>query len=231
MIARLVFTSIALLSLHAFAAEGEAPKPESTDKPAAAGNAKLKTFSYDCEAWEEGVPPQEVFVVDGTIRVAKKDGNKTLMVDINPIVDASAQLGESANGEETITARFFASKRGRSNPRFGLSVHGNSGYRLMVNCAKKVIELVKDDAIVASAPFAWATETWTVLKLEAKQASPGKWTITGKAWADGSTEPADAMITHPDEKMKGQGKAAVWGTPFSEMPVYIDDIKITAAGK
>jgi hypothetical protein len=39
------------------------------------------------------------------------------------------------------------------------------------------------------------------------------------------------MISHPDDKMKGQGKASIWGTPFSEMPIYFDDIKIEAEGK
>lgn len=213
----------------AFAAEGAPPKPEA-EAPAVA-NPKLKTFSYDCTAWEEGVPPRDVFVVDGTIKIAAKDGNKAIMVDPSPIVDANAQLGESAAGDESIVARVFASKKGRSFPRFGVSVHGNSGYRLIVNCAKKQIELIKDDATVKSAPFAWTTDTWTVLKLEAKQREAGKWLISCKAWADGSAEPADAMITHADDKIKGQGKAAIWGTPFSEEPIYFDDIKVEAMGK
>ena len=177
------------------------------------------------------MPPQEVFIVDGTIRVAKKDGNKTIMIDFNPIVDASAQLGESANGSEIISAKFFASKKGRAYPRFGLSVHGNSGHRLIVNCAKKQLELVKNEEVLATAPFAWTNETWTMLKLEAKQTAPGKFLITAKAWAADAAEPAEPMLSHPDEKMKGQGKAAIWGTPFSETPIYVDDVKIEAAVK
>ncbi len=228
---RILLLSLSLGCMPVFAGEGAAPKPESNEKPAAPGPTKLKTFTFDFEAYQEGVPPQEILVGDGTIRIARKDSGKALMVDPNPIVDAFAVLGESANGDETITARFFASKRGRSNPRFGLSLHGNSGYRLMMNCAKQVIELVKDDVILATAPAKWATETWTHMKLEAHQQSPGKWTVTGKAWPADGTEPAEAMITHADEKMKGQGKAAVWGTPFSETPVYVDDVTITAAVK
>lgn len=225
--------SLLLLSLTAplsFATEGAAAKPEAS-APAAAGAAKLKTFNYDCEAWEEGVPPKDVFVVDGTIKIATHEGNKVIMVDPTPIVDANAQLGESASGDESIVARVFASRKGRSYPRFGVSVHGNSGYRLIVNCAKRQIELVKNDETVKFAPFAWATDTWTMLKLEAKQREAGKWVISAKAWPAGGTEPADAMISHPDDKLKGQGKAAIWGTPFSEMPVYFDDIKIEAMGK
>ena len=230
MILRVSLLSLSLLSSLAFATEGAAEKPEPA-APAAAGESKPKTFSYDCEAWAEGVPPKDVFVVDGTIKIASKDGNKAIMVDPSPIVDANAQLGESANGDESIQARIFASKKGRSYPRFGLSVHGNSGYRVIVNCAKRQLELVKNEETVKTAPFAWTTDTWTVLKLEAKQREGGKWVISAKAWPADGAEPADPMISHPDDKMKGQGKAAIWGTPFSEMPVYFDEIKIEVAGK
>lgn len=221
-----------LLSLTAplaFAAEGAPPKPEAP--AAAAGDARLKTFSYDCEAWAEGVPPKDVFVVDGTIKVAAKDGNKAIMIDPAPIVDANAQLGESATGDESIQVRVFASKKGRSYPRFGLSVHGNSGYRVIVNAARRQLELIKNDETVKTAPFVWTTDTWTNLKLEAKQRDAGKWVISAKAWPADGAEPADAMISHPDDKLKGQGKAGIWGTPFSEMPIYFDDIKIEALGK
>lgn len=212
----------------AFGTEGAAPKAETA---AATEGAKMKSFSYDCSAWEEGVPPREVFVVDGTVKIATKDGNKAIMIDPSPIVDANAQLGESASGDESITARAFASKKGRSFPRFGVSVHGNSGYRLIVNCAKKQIELIKNDETLKTAPFTWTTDTWTLLKLEAKEREAGKWLITCKAWAADAAEPAEAQISHADDKMKGLGKAAIWGTPFSEMPIYFDDIKIEAEGK
>jgi hypothetical protein len=200
---------------------------------ASAQQPALKTLTVNADAWAEGVPPQEVMVVDGTIRVAAKDGNKALMVDPNPIVDAYAQLGESAAGSAMITARFHATKRGRAYPRFGLSVHGGSGFRLSVNCAKKQIELVKDDVVLQSAPFTWTTDTWTHLRLDVLKVADAKWQIAAKAWAAGSPEPADAAIKldHADPKMKGQGKVGVWGTPFPETPVYIDDISIGVQGK
>jgi len=215
---------VALATTSAFAAEGETPKP-------AAAPAPVKTFAYDCEAWEEGVPPKDVFVVDGTIKIAAKDGNKSIMVDPSPIVDANAQLGESANGDESISLRVLASKRARSFPRFGVGVHGNSGYRLILNPTKKQLELTKNDETLKTAPFTWTTDTWTHLKLEAKQKEPGKFVISAKAWAADATEPAAPLITLDDDKMKGQGKASIWGTPFSDMPIYFDDIKIEIGGK
>lgn len=228
-----LFFSLALVfacAAHAADEPEVAAKPEAT--PAAkSGQAGTKQFAFDCEKWPEGIPPKDVFVVDGTIRVAKKDGNSAIMIDPSPIVDANAQLGDSSNGTSSIEARFYASKKGRSYPRFGVSVHGMSGYRLILNCAKKEVELIKSDAVVASAPFPWATDTWTHLKVEARQHDGKKWTVFAKAWAADAKEPADPLITHDDDTIKGLGKAAVWGTPFSEMPIYIDDVKVEVTSK
>ncbi len=187
---------------------------------------EMKKFSFDAEAWTEGEVPKEVFVVDGTIKIAVKDGGKAIVVDPNPITDATAQLGESSNGSASIEAKVFASKKGRSMPRFGVSVHGMSGYRLLVNPAKKAIELVKGEETVKSAPLTWTTDTWTRVRLEARKTGEKSWVISGKAWADGGEEPKDAPIQHTDDTIKGQGKCAIWGTPFSETPIFFDDIKI-----
>jgi hypothetical protein len=230
--ATLALALTSTLPYTASAAEGDvaAPEEKSTSGPATVG-APMKSFAYDCEAWELGVPPKEVFVVDGTIKIVAKNGGKAIMIDASPIVDATAQVGDSAAGSASIEAKIFASKKGRSYPRFGLSVHGMAGYRVIVNCAKKQIELIKDDATVKSAPFPWATDTWTKLKLEAKLKEGGKWLISAKAWPADAPEPTDPMITESAVGLKGQGKCAFWGTPFSEMPLYIDDLKLSVAGK
>jgi hypothetical protein len=230
----MILRRLSLIALFAscclMAEEGAAPKEEKVD-PADLTHAKLKTFKIDCDAWAEGVPPKEVFIVDGTIRVASKDGSKTLMVDANPIVDATAQLGDSSVGASSIQLKAFASKKGRSYPRFGVSIHGMSGYRFIVNCAKKQLELIKNDAVVKSVPFTWTTDTWTTVKLWVEQTKGSQWLVSGKAWPTSEAEPADPQITHSDAAFKGSGKAAIWGTPFSETSIYFDDIAITATGK
>ena len=107
-------------------------------------------------------------------------------------------------------------------------MHGMSGYRLMVNAAKKQIELVKSDEVVATAPFAWVSDTWVTLKLEAKrEGAEGPWSITATAWADGAA-PATPLITHKDESnMKGTGKCGLWGTPYSEQPIFFAEVSGT----
>ena len=174
----------------------------------------------------EGAPPKDVFVVDGTIQVTSQDGDKVLTVQPDPITDASAQLGVSAAGEASIQARIQGTKRGRSSPKFGLAVHGMSGHRLLLNAPKRQLELVKNDEVLATAPFTWVSGAWVWLKLEAKRGEGEAWQITGKAWAADATEPAEALIKHADQGLKGQGKVSVWGTPYSEEPIHFDDIEI-----
>jgi len=188
---------------------------------------QIQTFDIKADEWAEGEPPKEVFVVDGTIKIAAHEGNKAIVIDPNPITDASAQLGSSAAGSASIEARILATKRGRSTPRFGVSVHGLSGYRLLVNPAKKALELVKNDQTLATLPHTWSSGTWLKLKLEAKKGAADAWIITGKVWPADAAEPAEPIIKHEDKALKGQGKCAIWATPFSGEPVFFDDIKIS----
>lgn len=188
---------------------------------------QVQTFDIKADDWAEGEPPKEVFVVDGTIKIAAHEGNKAIVIDPNPITDASAQLGASAAGSASIEGKILATKRGRSTPRFGVSVHGLSGHRLLVNPAKKVIELVKNDQTLATVPHTWTSGAWLKLKLEAKKGAGEAWIITGKVWPADAAEPAEPLIKHEDKALKGQGKCAIWATPFSGEPVFFDDIKIT----
>ncbi len=194
--------------------------------------AELKTFTINSDEWPEGEVPKEVFIVEGKIQIAAKDGNKAIVIDPGAeLTDACAQVASSAAGEASIEARVFASKRARSVPKFGVSVHGMSGYRLLVNAAKKQLELVKSDVVAASVPFSWTSDAWLKLKLEAKRGKDDAWLITGKVWSTDAAEPTEATIKVEDKGLKGQGKAGVWGTPYSQTPIYFDDItvKIEAA--
>jgi hypothetical protein len=222
-----VFTSATTL-----VAQEDAPRPPEKG-PVASADAKLKSFTIDSEAWEEGVPPKDLFVLDGTVKIAVKDGSKAILIEPNPIVDVGIQVGESAAGTTIAQVRVKASKRGRSSPRFGISVHGLTGRRLYVNCAKKQLELVHGETTIATAPFAWESDTWTLLHLSAVLSPEGKWTVTGKAWKEGTEEPKEPLVKEeqPQDQIKGNGKVTLWGTPFSEMPIYLDDVKVQVATK
>jgi len=191
-----------------------------------AAHAEPKKLVIDSEAWAEGEPPKDVFVVEGKFNVVTKEGNKALEIGVGELVDANALLGVSSTGSSSIEARVFGSKQGRSAPRFAIGVHGQSGYRLVVFAAQKQLQLTKGDEVIKSIPFTWTSDAWLKLKLDVKKVAEGKWTITAKAWADGAEEPKEAAITHEDTTLKGQGKCSIWGTTFSNTPIYFDDVKI-----
>lgn len=192
-----------------------------------ASAAELQTLTVNADAWAEGEVPKEVFIVEGKIQITAKDGNKAIAIDPgSELTDACAQVGSSAAGESSVEARVFASKRARSVPKFGVSVHGMSGHRLLVNAAKKQLEIFKSDAVIATVPFTWTPDAWIKLKLEVKRGEGDAWLVTGKAWAADAAEPAEAMIKADAKGLKGQGKVGLWGTPYSQTPIYFDDITV-----
>ena len=192
---------------------------------------EMKTFSFDCEAWGEGAPPADVFVVNGSITVKAVEKNKALEVGVGgELGQASAQLGTSAKGAASIESRILATKMGRSFPSFGIGIYGNSGYRLMIAPAKKEIQIVKGDettaVVLKTASAEWTSGAWVKLKLESKMGADKKWVLTGKVWPADGAEPKEPSITVDDDSSKGQGKCSIVATPFSGTPIYFDDIKI-----
>ena len=188
---------------------------------------EMKKALFDCEAWAEGDVPKEVFVVDGTIKITTKDGGKAIMISPEPITDATAQIGDSSRGSSSIQARVFATKRGRSTPRVGVSVHGLSGYRLMLNLAKKQVELNLGGEVVATAPYVWTSDAWTKMSLVVSKKSSADWEILGKVWPADGEEPKEPQLKSSASDLKAQGKCAIWGSPFSETPIYFDDIAVS----
>lgn len=202
------------------------PLPLLIALPALLQGAELKSTRIDATGWAPGDPPEEVFVVEGKVQVSLKDGNPAIAVDPTAeLAETCAQIGPSAGGRASIQARVFASKRARSVPRFGISVHGMSGHRLMVNAAKKQLELVKGDQLLASAPLTWVSEQWITLRIEVAQASGDQWQIEGKAWTEGQEDKA-VKVSATAKGLKGQGKCSLWATPYSQTPVYFDDITL-----
>jgi hypothetical protein len=184
-------------------------------------------FELDLASAPEGPLPREsLFVVDGVFEVV----GKTLLVQPEPLADANAQLGPSAKGAATIEARVFGSRQARSFPRFGLSIHGMSGHRLLVNAAQKRLELVRNDEVLASAPFTWETDTWSVMRLEAarKDGPDSPWVILGWIWSADGPEPTEPLIEFEDSAtLKGNGRCGLWAIPYSGKPILFDKIRGT----
>jgi len=191
----------------------------------------LKQQSLDLDKFQEGDPPREIFVIEGSVRIKSRESGKVIEIGGDkPEVDAGAVIGPSAEGSAMIEARILATSARRSFPRFGVGVHGQTGFRLFVVPARKELHLVKDDQVVSTAPFDWKSGTKVMVRLAVNPAGGGKWTVTGKAWVAGIPEPADAQITHEAASLPARGQCSIWGTPYAGTPIDFDAIKVRVGG-
>jgi hypothetical protein len=102
-----------------------------------------------------------------------------------------------------------------------------SGYKLQLSPGKKAVELLKgENEVLASAPCDWESGTWTSMRLQIRKTAEGQWQLQGKAWKDGSGEPAKWMIAHTVNTPPIAGRAGIWGMPYSGTPIRFDDLTV-----
>ena len=193
------------------------------------GSANPAAFEEDFESVAVGEAPDGVMEIDGTFTVVEEDGAKFLRVGIEPLAENGIILGPSMKAGGSVEAKIRSFKKRRSFPRFGIGLHGISGYRLRVVPSSGTVELLKNEEVVASEKFVWKADAWTNLKLEIEQAGDG-WAIKGWVWpvAEGEAgkQPEAPSIQHSDTNAPGQGKASLWGSPYSGKPVDFDDVRV-----
>lgn len=212
--------SILFLSLLATAAFGE----EKTAEPG-------PLFHADFEDQDPGDIPGDYFVIDGDWTVVEIDAGKAMKLSETPLIEAQVQVGDSLRDSGgLVTARIKADKRRRSFPRFGVGLHGMSGYRLRLFPAQSRIELVKSEEVVATAEVEWTSGEWWRLELSVEP-EDNAWTVRGRAWPDQDTRPEQAQIEIRSEESKFSGKASVTGTPYAGLPIHFDDIEVRLLGK
>jgi hypothetical protein len=107
-----------------------------------------------------------------------------------------------------------------------VGLNGVAGYRLQVSPSKSLLELYRDQELKGSSPFDWKSGAWTKLRLQVRKDPAGGWKIEGKAWPDGSAEPA-WMIAANDKEDPPSGRASLFGSPFSGTPILYDDLVIS----
>ena len=109
---------------------------------------------------------------------------------------------------------------------FGVGLNGVGGFRLQMSGNKKLLELYKGEEVVASAPFAWESDSWTMLRLQARKAG-AEFKLEGRAWKQGGDEPKTPQISFADLSEVAAGRASLWGNPFSGTPIRYDDLRVT----
>jgi hypothetical protein len=183
-------------------------------------------FETDFESANADSVPEELMILAGQFSVKEIGGNKVLELPGNPLEDFGALFGPAELDGVVVRARIRSESTKRLAPRFGVGLSGVAGYRLLVAPGQNGLQLLKDQQVLASAPFAWKPGTWTLLRLQVRKFAEGKWIIEGRAWADETSEPKDWSISLEVSEAPPAGKASIWGAPYSGKPILFDDLSV-----
>ncbi|MDB6022877.1 MAG: hypothetical protein JWQ04_2734 [Pedosphaera sp.] len=186
-------------------------------------------FENNFEQAEVGKVPDGFLVLDGGFAVKEEGGNKFLELPGAPLDTFGVLFGPTEKSDIAVSARINGTKKGRRYPTFGVGLDGQGGYRLQVSPGKGMLEIYKGDTAVTNIPYDWKSGEWTMLLLQVSK-SGDVWKVEGKAWAQGATEPANALITFEEKTEPSAGRASIWGSPFSNTPIQFDDLVIKRVG-
>lgn len=196
-----------------------------------ASAADLKPlYENDFEKTEVNKIPEDMLVLDGAFAVKEEAGNKFLELPGAPLETYGVLFGPTEAPGLGVSARVHGTGKGRRFPTFGVGLNGVGGYRLQVSPGKKLLELYKGDDVLTNAPFAWASDSWTMLRLQCRKTKDGEFKIEGRAWKQGEAEPKEWQITSADKTETPAGRSSLWGNPFSGTAIRYDDLKVTRMG-
>lgn len=190
-----------------------------------AGSEPPLLYQNDFEKAEVDQVPPDMMVLDGAFAVKQEEGNRFLELPGAPVESFGVFFGPSRTNDTIVSARIRSTNQGRRFPVFSVGVNGAAGFRFRVSPARRAIELLRGDEVVASKPFEWKPGSWLRLKLQITR-EPSK--VTGKAWVDGEAKPKEWLITHTYIEPPPTGRSSIWGSPLSGMPIAYDDFSVAA---
>lgn len=189
-------------------------------------------FKQNFEDAKPPALPADFLVLEGEFTVKAEGANKFLELPGSPLDTFGVLFGPTAKSDVAAESRFFGTGKGRRFPSFGIGLNGVSGYKLMVVPSKKALEILRNDEIKATVPFAWESGKWAHLRISIVSLNSGKFLVAGKAWQEGAKEPADWNIRFLEEAEPAPaGRASIWGSPYSGTPILFDDLLLTPASK
>ncbi len=170
--------------------------------------------------------PSDFLVITGEFAVKQEGTNKFLELPGAPLDTFGFLFGPTSESDIVASARIRGSSKGRRFPTFAIGLNGVSGYWLQVSPAKKVLELLKTDEVVATAPFEEKIGAWMKLRLQLSKISETEWKVEGKVWIETSREPEKAQIIFAEKTKPVAGRASIWGSPYAGTPIQFDDLKV-----
>lgn len=195
--------------------------------PVAMAQADKPLYENKFDQAATGAVPEEFLVIDGGFAVREESGNKFLELPGAPLETFGVLFGPTEQDGIAVSARIFATAKGRRFPAFSVGLGGQGGYRLHVAPAKKRIELSRGDTDKASVPFDWESGQWLQLKLQLRKTGPSEWKVEGKVWPAGKPEPGEWTVSATDTEEPLSGRPSIWGLPFSGTPIRFDDLVVT----
>lgn len=198
-----------------------------------AAEATTPTYSIDFGDVEAGDYPMDWLILDGDFAVAEQpaptgEAVKFLRMPGAPLGEHGALLGPAQ--EAGVTMEIVASIRSdntrRRKPRFGVGLAGIGGPRLRVAAMSGKIEIARNDAPLATTPFAFTPNVWHKLRLRLERDGDAMVAL-GKVWRADQPEPAEWTLRHTLEQPTTPGRPSIWGAPYSGRPIDYDDIAFT----
>ncbi|MEO8428542.1 MAG: hypothetical protein ABI651_15690, partial [Verrucomicrobiota bacterium] len=171
----------------------------------------------------------DFLILDGLFAVKQDGNNKFFELPGAPLDTFGALFGPTESDGVAVSARIHGTGKGRRFPTFAVSLNGAGGYRLQVSPAKKSLELYKGDVVKSTTPYDWQSDKWTFLRLQVRKVKDGEWKVEGKAWTQGSPEPA-WQITTDEKEAAPAGRSGIWGSPYASTPIRFDDLVVLQLG-
>ncbi len=173
-------------------------------------------YRNNFESETVGDLPNDILILDGDFVVSEDGENRAVRLPGNPVRRFGFLVGPVMTGNGSISARVRSERRGRRYPQFGVGLKGIRGVRLQVAPAKKAIELLSNNQVITSTEFKWEAGVWAdvSLRIHGDRAF-------GEVLIDGAQPVTiDAKLTSPAPN----GRASIWGTPYSGEPIWFDDL-------
>ena len=190
------------------------------------GTQAESLYKQDFQTTDIGKTPDDFLLLSGKFAVGSSTSNHHLNLPGTPLDSHGAIFGPDNDGDLVLSARIRSEKKGRLYPSFGIGLYGLGGHILKISPAKKSLELFRGRKSVMETPFDWESEKWTHVSLKVSSENEDTWTVQGKAWTEGTEEPNEWLLTATTDVAPTQGKASVWGQPYSGKAIQYDDISL-----
>jgi hypothetical protein len=141
---------------------------------------------------------------------------------------ATVFIGTPEMSNYTIAADVMSDGNRRKMSEVGLI---NQHYLILLKGNEQKLEVNSNqERLRASEDFKWSPNVWYRLKARVERKPDGSAVVHAKAWKRGEPEPETWTINVPHQTAHQAGSPGLFGFSPQDMPVYIDNVEVTADG-